>query len=324
MEAFVATWLGVVFDDYIYPLRAHDKIIRRDPSVPKHMDLVNFELWQLYQVEQCEALAGSKVGPRGEQALKGIFSLLQAIRGRSTTKATDEAYVLAIALTHDVEKLSPAKSGDDRMAALYDSMRQVPSWFLFLEQPPLPNHPYQWAPHSLLLKNEQMSHSPGAGSFSDVTPEGLSTNLPTIFFSQLHVALSVCQSRKVFILSKKKGIVLHGALQPFWSNTDTFGSTTWDATSRIDMLVLNKDFQTRIRGGIFYGLLCCSQRPLTAKTNSQDSIACKMTQSVRVEINGTRSVVFSRRDLDWIIPCNTTTSLHIISVQIRKSILAMR
>ena len=81
------------------------------------------------------------------------IDFLRSFGSRSTTKATDEALILAIAMGCSTGNIVSSEGVEGRLRALYLAMGCVPKAWLYLGLPPLTTKNFTSVPRTLLLQH---------------------------------------------------------------------------------------------------------------------------------------------------------------------------
>ncbi|KAL9059241.1 MAG: hypothetical protein Q9162_001278 [Coniocarpon cinnabarinum] len=81
-----------------------------------------------------------------------LVRLTEEIEARATSRATDEAFILAAAHNMDLAQFVNEPTAR-RMQLFYESLGHVPTFWLFRGSPTIPHEPFTWAPVTLMSKH---------------------------------------------------------------------------------------------------------------------------------------------------------------------------
>ena len=161
-------------------------------SVPEHMALVRDAFRDSLDFTNCEAWStsariGIVGGTEGKASVRAIYAFLNTLKDRSTTKADDEAIVLAVAFRLFTGPVTSSK-GEERMCAFYQAMREIPLHWLFLGLPLLSVAGFTSAPKTLRVKNSpiHIERFPHTERRLVVTQYGIEGSVPTILLKDFH------------------------------------------------------------------------------------------------------------------------------------------
>ena len=282
--------------DGIFQTRTEDGFLHEslmgEALVPNFMALVRDSLRGSLDFSYVSSTAFHELaGHRGGRSIVNSYFLLESMRNRTTTRSDDEPIVLAVAFQIDT-KLLTSVNDEQRMAAFYKSMGQIPAQWLFLGLPTLSVQGFRWAPKTLLLR--YMPQGRGDPQMTpdyhcQVTDDGLLASLSVIRLEKVHSPQTGSSAHVVEYQENGSCHSSYCAITSCGLGAHDYEETTWDKRNpRHDLLILQDVSFRHHDGAATTGLLArtvhlkCSHL-LTAQVTGAVDIKYGSLEHLRTE-----------------------------------------